>query len=106
MARKSRKNIPSVMAENPDSMEKRAVAESESGLAVRDGFGMPDTGEETTAAQPYCGIKLYHAAIYARLSFETEANRERETIDTQICYLKNFIDRKGDMELAGIYADV
>jgi len=106
MARKSRKNIPSVMAENPDSMEKWAVAEPESGLAVWDGFGIPDTGEEITVAEPYCGIKLYHAAIYARLSFETEANRERETIDTQISYLKNFIDRQEDMELAGIYADI
>ncbi|MCM1499687.1 MAG: recombinase family protein [Clostridium sp.] len=51
-------------------------------------------------------VKTYHAAIYARLSFETEANRERDTIDTQIACLKNFIDGQEDMELAGIYADV
>lgn len=49
---------------------------------------------------------VYHAAIYARLSYETEANRERDTVETQIAYLKNFIDRQEDMELADIYADV
>ncbi len=82
MARKSRKSRLAVMAEPPD------------GLAVQ------------TAGELKCGVKTYHAAIYARLSFETEANRERDTVETQIAYLKDFIDRQEDLELAGIYADV
>lgn len=80
MARKSRKNMPA--AETSGNLTAQAVME---------------LGQE---------VKPYRAAIYARLSYETEANRERDTVDTQIAYLKNFIDRQEDMELADIYADV
>ena len=82
MARKSRKNMPAVMAESFD------------------GLIAPTAGKLENE------VKLYHAAIYARLSYETEANRERDTVETQIAYLKSFIDRQDDMELADIYADV
>ena len=80
MARKSRKNVSA--AETSGNLTTQAVME---------------LGQE---------VKPYQAAIYARLSYETEANRERDTVDTQIAYLKNFIDRQEDMELADIYADV
>ncbi len=82
MARKSRKNNPAVMAEPFDGRVAQAAGKLER------------------------EAKLYHAAIYARLSYETEANRERDTVETQIAYLKNYIDRQEDMELADIYADV
>lgn len=82
MARKSRKNLPIAMAESSGSLTVQTAGESE------------------------YGVKACRAAIYARLSYETEANRERDTIDTQIAYLKNFIDRQEDMKLAGVYADV
>ncbi len=82
MARKSRKNIAAVMADHFDGLM------------------------EQTAGKLESKVKTYHAAIYARLSYETEANRERDTVETQIAYLKNFIDRQDDMELADVYADV
>ena len=82
MARKSRKNMTAFM-----SME-------EGGLTAQ------------TTEKSECEVKAYRAAIYARLSYETEANRERDTVETQVAYLKNFIDEQEDMELADIYADV
>lgn len=82
MARKSRKNIAAVMADHFDGLMAQTAGKLES------------------------EVKTYHAAIYARLSYETEENRERDTVETQIAYLKNFIDRQEDMELADVYADV
>lgn len=82
MARKSRKNSPVVMGELVESLMAQTAGKLEN------------------------EVKLYHAAIYARLSYETEANRERDTVETQIAYLKNYIDRQEDMELADVYADV
>lgn len=60
MARKSRKNVSA--AETSGNLTTQAVME---------------LGQE---------VKPYQAAIYARLSYETEANRERDTVDTQIAY--------------------
>lgn len=82
MARKSRKNLATAMAEPTNSL-------------------MAQTARELSSE-----VKPYHAAIYARLSYETEKNRERDTVETQIAYLKNFIDRQEDMELSDVYADV
>lgn len=94
MARKSRKNLPIVMAESSGSLTAQKATES----AVN-----PDL---QAIADMECRAKFYHAAIYARLSYETEANRERDTVETQIAYLKNFIEKQDDMELADVYADV
>ena len=82
MARKSRKNLPVAMGDPVDSLMAQ------------------------TAGKLNFEVTSYHAAIYARLSCETEANRERDTVETQIAYLRNFIDRQEDMELADVYADV
>ena len=82
MARKSRKNIAAVMVDHFDGLMTQTAGKLES------------------------EVKTYHAAIYARLSYETEENRERDTVETQIAYLKSFIDRHEDMELADVYADV
>lgn len=94
MARKSRKNVPSVMVETECSLPMGAVTKTAGNSVVQ-----ILTDLESIAT-------IYHAAIYARLSYETEENRERDTVETQIAYLKNFIDRQEDMELADIYADV
>ncbi|MCI9448446.1 MAG: recombinase family protein, partial [Lachnospiraceae bacterium] len=80
MARKSRKNMPA--AETSGNLTAQAVME---------------LGQE---------VKPYRAAIYARLSFESEANKERDTVETQIAYIKDFIDRQDDMAAADVYADV
>lgn len=94
MARKSRKNLPVSMSVSESSLAMDAVPETADNVMLQTPVDL-----ESIAT-------VYHAAIYARLSYETEANRERDTVDTQIAYLKNFIDRQEDMELADIYADV
>lgn len=80
MARKSKKNMP--------------AAETSGNLTAQAVMGL---GQE---------VKPYQAAIYARLSFESEANNERDTVETQIAYIKDFIDRQDDMAAADVYADV
>lgn len=82
MARKSRKNMPAGAAEPSGNLTAQAVM---------------DLGQDA---------KPYQAAIYARLSFESEANKERDTVETQIAYIRNFIDGQGDMVAVGVYADV
>ena len=49
--------------------------------------------------------QLYKVAIYARLSSETEANRHRETIETQIEFVNHFVEEHDDMVLVDIYED-
>ena len=82
MARKSRKNMPAGTAELSGNLTAQAVM---------------DLGQD---------VKPYRAAVYARLSFESEANKERDTVETQIAYIRNFIDGQDDMVEAGVYADV
>ncbi len=94
MARKSRKNLPVSMSVPESSLAMDTVTESADNLMLQTSVSL-----ESIAA-------VYHVAIYARLSYETEANRERDTVETQIAYLKNFIGRQEDMELADVYADV
>ena len=43
-----------------------------------------------TEAENQCE-KVSHAALYARLSYESEKNRERNTIETQMVLLHNFV---------------
>ena len=45
-------------------------------------------------------------AEYARLSFESEANKERDTVDTQIAYIREFINSQDDMVEVEVYADI
>ncbi len=106
MARKSRKKSPVVMAEIIESSMVRKQTEWTDTLPVQPTENLIANLTVQATADTECGTKFYHAAIYARLSYETEANRERDTVETQIAYLKNFIDRQEDMELADIYADV
>lgn len=41
--------------------------------------------------------KVSHAALYARLSFESDMNRERNTIETQMALLHNFVAEQEDI---------
>ena len=77
MARKSRKTMPAV-----------------SGAAI----------EKTV--EKVVDIKPYQVGIYARLSHESEANRERDTVETQIAYIRNFVAEQTDMVVADVYADI
>ena len=60
MARKSRKNTPIAVTEPTDNLTTKAVLSLDK------------------------EAKPYQVGIYARLSFESEANKERDTVDTQI----------------------
>ena len=48
-----------------------------------------------TEAENQCE-KVSHAALYARLSYESEKNRERNTIETQMVLLHNFVKEQKD----------
>lgn len=49
-----------------------------------------------TEAENQCE-KVSHAALYARLSYESEKNRERNTIETQMVLLHNFVKEQKDI---------
>ena len=82
MARKSRKNVPVNVSIPSGNLTSQAVMELD---------------KET---------KPYQVAVYARLSHESEANRERDTVETQISYIKNYVAEQPDMVVVDIYADV
>ncbi len=73
MARKSRKNTPIAVAEPTDNLTTKAVLSLDK------------------------QAKPYQVGIYARLSFESEANKERDTVDTQIAYIREFVKEQDDM---------
>ena len=52
------------------------------------------------------GVAGYRAGLYARLSLENEANRERNTIENQMALLKSFVAMKKDIEVAREYFDI
>lgn len=82
MARKSRKNMPVAVAEPTDNLTTKAVLSMDK------------------------EAKPYQVGIYARLSFESEANKERDTVDTQIAYIREFINSQDDMVEVEVYADI
>lgn len=82
MARKSRKNTPIAVAEPTDNLTTKAVLSLDK------------------------EAKPYQVGIYARLSFESEANKERDTVDTQIAYIREFINGQDDMVEVCVYADI
>lgn len=82
MARKSRKNMPVAVAEPTVNLTAKAVLSMDK------------------------EAKPYQVGIYARLSFESEANKERDTVDTQIAYIREFINSQDDMVEVEVYADI
>ncbi|MBP3233137.1 MAG: recombinase family protein [Eubacterium sp.] len=51
-------------------------------------------------------IVSFRAGLYARLSLESEANRERNTIENQMTLLKSFVAGKKDIEITREYFDI
>ncbi len=49
---------------------------------------------------------VFRAGLYARLSLESEANRERNTIETQMELLKKFVDQTADIVVEKEYFDI
>lgn len=56
-----------------------------------------------TAAE---GKKVFRAGLYARLSLESEANRDRGTIENQMDFLKDFANGTDDIVVEREYMDV
>lgn len=49
---------------------------------------------------------VFRAGLYARLSLESDANKERGTIENQMELLKNFVDGADDIVAEREYMDV
>lgn len=49
---------------------------------------------------------VFRAGLYARLSLESEANRERNTVETQMELLKKFVDQTTDIVVEKEYFDI
>ena len=47
----------------------------------------------------------FHAAVYARISMETEQTLQSGTIDVQIELIKNYVKDTEDIEVVDVYAD-
>ena len=56
-----------------------------------------DLGGQAATVPAPAKTACYKAALYARLSEETEANRERATIETQMELLRKFVAENDDM---------
>lgn len=63
-----------------------------------------NTGVTETAANP-ASRKTFSAALYARISVETERKREADTIGNQLQLLKDFVTENPDIEIYDIYSD-
>lgn len=65
-----------------------------------------DLGGQAVTAPASLKTACYKAALYARLSEETEANRERATIETQMELLRKFVAENDNMVVCKEYADI
>lgn len=61
--------------------------------------------EESTAITEYTPEKVFKAALYARISVETERKREADTIGNQLQLLKDFAFEHSDIKVFDIYSD-
>ena len=69
--------------------------------------GLASNGADVSAVgMPKETDKIYHAALYARLSLESEANRDRNTIETQMQLLHSFVDGTKDIVAEKEYFDI
>ncbi len=65
-----------------------------------------DANRASTVIEEVPAVASYHAALYARLSDETEANRERATIETQMDLLRGYASEQDDMVVEKEYYDI
>lgn len=74
---------------------------------VNDGFDSINDNSGLRAFEDcISGVYKYKAGLYARLSFESVANRERNTIENQMELLKDYVERCEDIEVVETYADI
>lgn len=81
MARKSRKETPSVSKEITEDLM-------------------------YTGLKPLTEMSVYRAGLYARLSLESEDNRDRGTIETQMQLCRRFVDCQDDIAIQREYFDI
>ena len=65
-----------------------------------------NVGRDTAAAAVKEEKTIFRAGLYARLSLESEANRERGTIENQMGLLKKFVEGAEDIVAEREYMDV
>ena len=65
-----------------------------------------NVGRDTAAAAVKEEKTVFRAGLYARLSLESEANRERGTIENQMGLLKKFVESAEDIVAEREYMDV
>ena len=65
-----------------------------------------NVGRDTAAAAVKEEKTIFRAGLYARLSLESEANRERGTIENQMGLLKKFVEGAEDIVVEREYMDV
>lgn len=66
-----------------------------------------DMGQQAAAAPSFLPKKTcYKAGLYARLSEETQANKERATVETQMELLRRFVAENEDMVAEKEYFDI
>lgn len=59
-----------------------------------------------TDLKPLTEFSVYRAGLYARLSFESEGNRDRGTIETQMQLCRKFVDCQEDIVVQREYFDI
>ncbi|MCM1193896.1 MAG: recombinase family protein [Acetatifactor muris] len=68
--------------------------------------GFVNVGKEAGAAMIKEEKPVFRAGLYARLSLESEANKERGTIENQMELLKKFVDGADDIVVEREYMDI
>ena len=68
--------------------------------------GLASAGKAAETAAVKEEKPVFRAGLYARLSLESEANRERGTIENQMGLLKKFVEGADDIVVEREYMDV
>ena len=61
--------------------------------------------KETVTAQASSDVRSYKTAIYVRLSREDERKIQSESVESQIAFLKDFVEKDASMTLVDEYVD-
>lgn len=70
------------------------------------GSGFPDRNAAGTAAEAQVQHSVFCAGLYARISLESGADRDRNTAETQMELLKKFAEQAADIAAEKEYFDI
>ena len=68
--------------------------------------GFPDRNAAGTAAETQVRHPVFRAGLYARISLESDADRDRNTVETQMELLKKFAEQASDLAAEKEYFDI